>query len=233
MSDEQVVQLRDATCEMIELVLDDYIEKCFNGSHMTKAILFDIDGIVVTGKEKLFSLVLADKQGIPREVVEEFFLNDFRKCSFGKADLKELIAPYLPRWNWQGSVDDLLKFWFETESTKDKEVLDIISKLREKGVKCYIATRQEKYRLEYLLDKVGLREYFDGVFCTCDIGYDKKDREFFHYVFKKLGLESNEIMFFDDKEDNINNAKSLGIKAYIYDNIDILKEQTKDLINYV
>ena len=197
---------------------------------MTKAVLFDIDGIVITGRKQLFSLVLAEKQSVSREAVEEFFLNNFRKCSFGKADLKEEIAPYLTKWNWQGSVDDLLKFWFETESAKDEEVLEIIHKLREKDVKCYVATRQEKYRLKYLWEDIGLKNYFDGVFCTCDIGYDKKDPEFFHYVFKELNLEPQEILFFDDGEKNIDNAKSLGIRAYHYDNIDILKEQTKDII---
>ena len=153
---------------------------------MTKAILFDVDGIVITGKIQLFSHALAEKQGVSREAVEEFFLSNFRKCSFGKADLKEEIASYLPKWNWQGSVDDLLKFWFETESAKDPEVLKIISDLRRKGIKCYVATRQEKYRLQYIWEVIGLKDYFDGVFSTCDIGYDKKESEFFHYVFQLI-----------------------------------------------
>lgn len=196
-----------------------------------KTILFDVDGIVITGRKQLFSHALAEKQGVPCESVEEFFLNNFRKCSFGKADLKEEIAPYLVKWNWQGSVDDLLKFWFETESAKDPEILKIISGLRSKGVKCYVATRQEKYRLQYIWEIIGLKDYFDGVFSTCDIGCDKKEPEFFHYVFQKLGLKPEEIMFFDDSQTNVENARSLGIEAYLYDNIQVLKENTKDLIS--
>jgi putative hydrolase of the HAD superfamily len=194
-----------------------------------QAALFDVDGIVIIGRKQLFSHALAEKQGIPREVVEEFFLNNFRKCSFGKADLKEEIAPYLTKWNWQGSVDSLLKFWFETESAKDPEVIKIISKLRSKGVKCYVATRQEKYRLKYIWENLGLKEHFDGVFSTCDIGYDKKDPEYFQYIFKELELKPEEFIFFDDSQANVDNAKSLGIRAYHHDNIEVLKEQTKDI----
>lgn len=128
-------------------------------------------------------------------------------------------------------MDDLLKFWFETESAKDPEILKIISGLRSKGVKCYVATRQEKYRLQYIWEIIGLKDYFDGVFSTCDIGCDKKEPEFFHYVFQKLGLKPEEIMFFDDSQTNVENARSLGIEAYLYDNIQVLKENTKDLIS--
>lgn len=197
---------------------------------MIKAALFDIDGIIITGRKQFFSHKLAEQQGVPRESVEEFFLGNFKKCSFGKADLKEEVAPYLSKWKWQGSVDDLLKFWFEAENTKDEKVIKIISALRSREVKCYIATRQEKYRLQYLLDEVGLRDYFDGVFCTCNIGYDKKEPEFFHHVLKKLGLEPQEILFLDDSQSNIDNARLLGVEAYLYDNLEVLKEHTKDII---
>ena len=198
---------------------------------MTKAILFDVDGIVITGRKQLFSHTLAEKQGIPREAVEEFFLDDFRKCSFGKADLKQQIAPYITKWNWKESVDDLLKFWFESESAIDSKVVEIISNLRAKGIKCYVATRQEKYRLKYIWEDIGLRNYFDGVFSTCNIGYDKKEPEFFHHVFKELGLNPEEIMFFDDSQSNVDNAESLGVKAYYYNGFDVLTLNTRDLLD--
>jgi len=197
---------------------------------MTKAILFDVDGIVITGRKQLFSRSLAERQGIPREDVEEFFLNNFRKCSFGKADLKEEIAPYLAKWRWEGGVDDLLKFWFEAENTKDQEVMQIITNLRNRGIKCFVATRQEKYRLQYIWEVVGLKDYFDGIFSTCNIGYDKKDPEFFRYVFKELGLKPEDIMFFDDSQANIENARSLGVEAYLYNSIEVLKQHTQNLL---
>src|SRR3989344_1969074 len=165
-----------------------------------KAVLFDIDGIVITGRKHLFSHRLSQEYNIPVKKVEEFFLNDFKKCSFGRADLKEKIAPFLAKWNWQGSVEDLLKYWFTSESTVDKEVIKIINDLRSKGLKCYMATRQEKYRLQYLLETIGLKNYFDDVFCTCNIGYEKWQPEFFASVFKKLRVKPQEVMFFDDSQ---------------------------------
>jgi putative hydrolase of the HAD superfamily len=193
-----------------------------------KAILFDIDGILITGEKKLFSHRLAEEHNIPLEKVNEFFDNDFRECSFGRADLKEKIQPYLIKWNWRGNVEDFLKYWFESESVKNKdinkEILEKIGRIRERGIKCYIASRQEKYRMKYIADNLGLKNYLDGVFCTCDIGCDKSEPEFFNKVLKELNLVPEEVLFFDDREKNIENAKSLGIEAHLCDDINNLEK---------
>ena len=58
---------------------------------MTKAILFDLDGIVITKKNKLFSQRVSEEMGLPYEQVSAFFTGNFRECSFGRADLKEKL----------------------------------------------------------------------------------------------------------------------------------------------
>lgn len=196
---------------------------------MIKAVLFDIDGIVVVGREKYFSLQYAEKHNVPKEDVEAFFLGDFKKCVFGTCDLKKEIASYLPRWQWKDGVDAFLEYWFNSESTTDPEVLNIIDALRAKGYPCYIASRQEKYRMQYLLETVGLKKHFDGTFCTCDIGHDKSEPEFWQEVLKELGLKPEEVLFFDDKKKNVAMACSLGIQAYFYDSIEVLRTQTKNI----
>jgi putative hydrolase of the HAD superfamily len=197
---------------------------------MTKAILFDLDGLVIIGNGKRFSQRISEEMDIPYEQVSEFFTKDFRECSFGRADLKEKIAPYLTKWGYKGTVDNFLNYWFEGESNTDKEVLKLASELRQKGIKCYIATRQEKYRKEYLLNVVGLKDYFDGIFCTCDIGYDKWEQGYWDYVFNALNSTAEKIMFFCDSQKNVDNAGKLGIQTYFYTGIDVLKDKTAHLL---
>ncbi len=197
---------------------------------MIKAILLDLDGLVIIKKNKLFSQRVSEEISLPFDKVSEFFTGEFRECSFGRADLKEKIAPHLVKWGYQGSVEDFLKYWFETESDTDKEVLRIVDELRLKGIKCYIATRQEKYRKQYLLDVVGLKDHFDGIFCTCDIGYDKWEQGYWDFVFKDLNISPDEIMFFCDGQKNVDNAEKFGIKAYFYTDISVLKNKTLNIL---
>jgi putative hydrolase of the HAD superfamily len=196
---------------------------------MVKAILFDLDGLVIVGKKTLFSQRVSEELKIPYEQVSEFFTKDFRECSFGRADLKEKIAPYLVKWGYKGSVNDFLEYWFKGESNTDKEVLKIVKDLRTKGIKCFIATRQEKYRKEYLLNTVGLKNDFDGIFCTCDIGYDKWEKGYWDFVFRELDATPEEIIFFCDSQKNVDNSQKLGVKAYFYSSIEVLKGNTRDL----
>lgn len=196
----------------------------------TKAAVFDLDGIVIKKRSRFFSERFAEEQGVANEVVQEFFVNDLKPCSFGRADLKESIAPYLSKWNWEGSVDDLLAHWFSSESTKDETVLTIVQALRDRGIKCYIATRQEKYRIQYLLDVVGLKDHFDGTFVTCEVGCDKSDPAFFEHVLSTLDLEPTQVLFFDDTQKNVDTAKAMGIDAHFYDGIDVLTRATDPIL---
>ncbi len=71
---------------------------------------------------------------------------------------------------------------------------------------------------------------FDGIYCTCDIGYDKWEQEYWDFVFNDLKATPDEIMFFCDSQKNIDNAGQLGIQAHFYTDIGVLQENTKDLI---
>lgn len=195
-----------------------------------KYALFDLDGVVIVARTQYFSEQFAAEQGIDSDAVQEFFRNEFQKCLFKGADLKEEIAPYLPKWNWKGSVDELLEHWFSTERTTDAAVLEVVQRLRESGVKCYIATRQEKYRKQYLEEVVGLKNHFDGTFCTCDIGCDKSDPVFFEFVLKELNASPEEVLYFDDAQKNIDTALELGIPAYFYDKKETLDNAVASLL---
>ena len=60
---------------------------------MTKAILFDADGVVLKKyKEYFVSQYFAKKYNAPADEVNAFFAKDFRTCQRGKLDLKEELA---------------------------------------------------------------------------------------------------------------------------------------------
>ena len=69
-----------------------------------KAVVFDADGMVVKGDRP--SLRLARDYHVPMKKLNLFFDNEFKDCVLGKRDLKEAVAPYLPKWGWEGSVED-------------------------------------------------------------------------------------------------------------------------------
>lgn len=139
-------------------------------------------------------------------------------------DLKDVIEPYLSLWWWNASVDEYLHEWFSHENKPDALLIEYIQELRKKGFKCYVATNQEKYRLNYLRNTMNFWIFFDGVFCSAEIGIKKPEEWFYKFILEYLWVGGDEIVYFDDDEKNILSAEKLGIKSIHYkDRDDFIK----------
>ena len=197
-----------------------------------KCILFDADGVVINSE--MFSVQYQKKYRVSNEAMISFFKGEFQDCIIGKADLKKLIKPWLPKWKWKGNVDDLLQYWFKAEHNIDECIIKIIQKLRKKGIKCYLATNQEKYRTNYIKNQMGFKKLFDDIFSSADIGYKKPNKEFYEFILNKIKNDHNiyphEIMYFDDSQEEVDKAKRLDIDAHFYKNFKKFKSIIKPLL---
>ena len=95
-----------------------------------KHVLFDTDGVIV--HSEMWSQEYARRCGISSETMKPFFQGIFKDCIVGKADLREVIAPYLTEWKWTRSVEEYLKEWFVYEHHTDMRVIEVVEKLRAK-----------------------------------------------------------------------------------------------------
>ncbi len=198
------------------------------------AILFDADGVIV--RSEMFSLQYQKEYGISDDDMLPFFRGEFQKAIVGKADLIEIVRPWLKRWRWDGTPAEFLRYWFESENKIDERLVEAIGQLRKKGIICCLATNQEKHRKQYMKDHMGFSDIFDAMFLSCDIGYKKPERQFYQHVLDKLKDDFNigrdEIIFFDDSEDNIRKAEEVGIVSHLYnrfeDFLDIAKHIKKE-----
>lgn len=185
---------------------------------MIKAIIFDTDGMTVNSE--MFSVQYNKDYGVPMDSLLPFFKNEFQPCLVGKADLIKEIENYLPTWGWKDSVDKFLNYWFDAENHVDKRIVEAIKKIKKSGIKCYLATNQEKYRTQYLRNEMGFSKIFDKVFSSAEVGYKKPQLEFFEHILNETGLNKDEVQFWDDTEENIQGAKEFGFDAHLYQNFE-------------
>lgn len=180
--------------------------------------IFDADGVVTSSKK--FAENIERDFGIKPELLLAFFRGPFQDVLIGKADLKVELQPYLKEWGWKKTVDEFLQYWFREEDILNNEVIETIGNLRANGIKCYLATNQEKYRLAYMRDTMNFNHVFNGVFSSADLGCKKPETQFFDRLLKRIDpkreIPRREILFWDDAEVNVQAAKELGIQAYLY-----------------
>lgn len=195
---------------------------------MIKLAIFDIDGILNVAPR--FSTRFTQEFEVSMDTLLEFFESSFQKCLTGQADLRKELAKVKDKWNFDGSVDELLDYWFKGEVNEIKEVREFIVEIKRLGITTAAGTNQEKYRIEYLTQTLKLDEVFEEIYSSARIGIKKPDTKFFEFISEDLSIPFNQIIFWDDKQSNVDSAKSLGIHAFLFEGLDKMKEQFEGVI---
>lgn len=199
---------------------------------MIKAIIFDADGVMV--QSTYLSTRLLDKNeatkwrwnkdlDVSKEVLDKFFGGPFQDCLVGKSDLKIEVEKVKKDWNWGGSVDELLEYWFRDEANKvDERFEAVIGDLKKKGIVCGLGTNNEKHRTNDLVNNKGLGKWFAKHlhFSSSNVGHKKPEPEYFAKVTRLLGFAPEEIAFWDDDVKNVEAAKLHGWQANHYTDFD-------------
>lgn len=194
---------------------------------MIKLIIPDIDGMLILTEEE-FSKAFPKKFNIGSEEVTKLFTSgDFKKCQLGELDLRETIKEkYSKQWNV--SEEDVFSFWFNTGKINE-ELIETLKKIkRENNIKIALGTNQEKYRLKEILKRIKAKEWIDGSIASCEIHLLKPNEEFYQKIIEKFPeINKNEVLIFDDREENIISLKNLGFNAEKFEGNSKFKEIIK------
>lgn len=202
----------------------------FKFYNMIKTILFDVDGVIIKLREKYFSEKLVQDLGMDLDeaAIAKFFKNEFLLCEVGKADLKQELEKQIPFWRYPGTVEELTDFWFSGEAELVPAVVTSIESIRNKGVKCYLSTNNEKYRVEYLWDIVGIKNFMDGYYSSAVIGFMKPQQEFWAEIHNRLGNpEKNTVLVWDNQKTMSDSAKNFGFNGEFYSDFESYQSTMK------
>ena len=187
-----------------------------------KAILLDVDGVLISDYE-IFSDRLEEKYNISYENLMEFFHGGFQDCLTNTRDIREVLPYYFKQWGWDGTVDDFLIEWFESENKPNLKLINFLKKLRKEGykVKFFLGTNNEKLRVDYILNEMNFKEFVDKTYSSCNLYVKKPSSDFFNKISEDINknyfpITHSEILYFDDNIDNVESAKQLGFRAYQY-----------------
>lgn len=189
---------------------------------MTRAVLFDVDGVLVHGYHARPELQLRwdenllEDLGIDPELFKEKFIYDvfIKKVLIGKVGLIEALDRVLPQLGYKGPTQRIVAYWLEHDSRLNIELVDIVRKLRAHGdIRLYIATNQEHLRAQWLWQGLRLGELFDDMFYAARFGVAKPDPGFYIEVERRIGRQTEPPLFFDDSPKVIAGARKAGWEA--------------------
>ena len=80
-----------------------------------------------------------------------------------------------------------------------------------------------------MLEKMGFAESFDKLYASAHLNSKKPRLDFYENIIKDLGdVKKEEILFWDDTEENVTGAIQFGIQAELYVSVEDFKTKMKN-----
>lgn len=109
-------------------------------------------------------------------------------------------------------VEHEIGFW----NTFDSRVLEWILNLRESGYTIGILSNLPHPIAASLRGTPGFMEHFDHVTFSCDLRLIKPQAAIYLHSFRGLGVSPEETLFIDDKQENVDGARAVGMNAELF-----------------
>lgn len=97
----------------------------------------------------------------------------------------------------------------------DLRVMELIDKLRLNGVKTAILSNSP-VSLYDTIANFGIRQKFDAVLCSGEVGFTKPGQAIFDELMKRLKVSPDEAVFIDDRQNNTDAAQQIGINSILF-----------------
>jgi len=182
---------------------------------MIRAVLFDYEGVVAAKGSHLLSEHLGRNLGIPaKQAWEELLAPEQHNSLTGAINETELWQNIGKRYGKpiDASARDI---WHSFEELKlYPEVIAFAEHLRRKGITAGILSNVITVTRDSVQSRNGYTG-FEPVFLSCEIGFAKPDEAVYEFVLEKLERKPDEVLFVDDREDNVAAAERLGIYAIL------------------
>lgn len=169
-----------------------------------KAVVLDMYGVIVkqTGED----FVPYVQQTFPDLKAEEIHPIWF------KADVGELTS--LEVWEaigFTGDLEQIEKAYLDTMELNEG-FLDFIDTANGK-LKLAIISNDSSRWSKYIREKFDINKYFDVISISGDLKIQKPDERIFKRTIEQLGVAAEDCLYVDDREDNLNAAKRLGMNS--------------------
>jgi putative hydrolase of the HAD superfamily len=182
-----------------------------------KVLMVDVDGVLVHGRPEdglPFATFLERDLGLSTETLQrEFFKKHWQDIIVGREPMMPLLESALSRIAPHLTAEELTAYWFLNDSRLDRTLLDALDGHRANGFTVFLATNQEHHRARYLMEQLGLAAHVDGIVYSAALGHKKPSPAYFELAHALVKAAPHEVVFLDDKQENIDAARTFGWRA--------------------
>jgi HAD superfamily hydrolase (TIGR01509 family) len=186
---------------------------------MIKAIIFDMDGVLVDSEPfhveiekrqfKLNHLVVSEEEHCQyMGVASDVMWSEIARRHSLAVPVKNLIE--------QNRAESIRYFSELKEIPVMPGLVDLLKKLRQKSYHLAVASSSFPEVIEVILEKTNLRKYFQVVVSSQEAGKSKPEPDVFLLAVNNIGINPEECLVIEDSANGIKAAHAAGMSCIAY-----------------
>src|SRR5579863_6353196 len=126
-------------------------------------------------------------------------------------------------------IDMLRKLEVEIWVHADPAMLDWLSRLHAAGIKTALLSNMPTDLMTYVLDNLPWMQHFSFKTFSAEVRLIKPDPGIYRHTLDSLGVTAPEAIFVDDRENNVQAARALGMHAIEFHSVEQLRRDLEKL----
>jgi HAD superfamily hydrolase (TIGR01509 family) len=190
-----------------------------------KLLIVDYYGVMTTGSYKDTCAWIAKKYNLVYEEVYKLVYHKyFNMAALGKISEKDSFELPARKLNLEETWKELRKKHLSFQKL-NQPVFNLIRKLQAQGYKVLLLSKNTRPQFNYNLKLFKTRLYFKNIINTLDLKLPKSSKKIMLVVLKRFNVKPEEVVFIDDQDFNLVEAKKMGVNTVLYKGFPKMKKQ--------
>ncbi len=201
-----------------------------------RAVIFDVGGVLLDARPDAAEIaVLLGMNGSNRscvDLVEQSLATHRDSYDHGTTD-REFWDRIAGDCGLGEINDECLSALVAKDTTRmhepEAESIALVAELKDAGVPLFLLSNAPQSLGEELRRTQWVRTYFDDLVISAEVGLGKPNRGIFREALARFGYKPQEVVFVDDRKENVRAAELFGIHAFVWKGAEATRERFKML----
>ena len=177
-------------------------------------IIFDIGGVLNNFDKSITTT--AEYLGVSKRELLHAYFKDFKEVEISKLHYKEKLREMLISLDSDKDIENVIPLLFSTE-TYLADSLKLVEQLYNAGYSLALLTNTWHGITEDVVANLKEFHMFKQIFDSSELGLRKPEKQIFLHVEEALDAKGKQILFVDDRLENLEIGKEFGWQTYLYE----------------
>jgi HAD superfamily hydrolase (TIGR01509 family) len=181
-----------------------------------KLVVFDFNGVTVHGGHIDTMRVLGKRyHKNPNELYKLFYTKYHNLLAVKKISLRDSWEKPIKFFKLPITWQEAWKLHVNI-SRLNKPIVKLSQRLRKQGIKAIVVSKNVKEYWGFYQRKLKFKKYFDEIINLQDYLLPKASKKTVRFILNRYKVKSQEVIYIDDQEANLKDAKAMGVKTIYY-----------------